>query len=109
MAVKDPKATQYRTVRILKCESGIVVVPRCGELHRGTNEQIEWVICPPDLNFTVRFDKETGSPFEEKEFTRSNNTSGPPIDKLGEKDTFYAYSLVVDGHEPIDPGVIIWE
>lgn len=49
MAAKDYKATQYRTIRILRCESGIVVVPRCGELQLGTNEQIEWVICPQIL------------------------------------------------------------
>ena len=108
MAVRDFEATQYRTVRILKCESGIVVLPRCGELRWGTNEQIEWVICPSDLDFTVRFDKETGSPFAEKEFTRSNNISGPPLDKPGERDKYYAYSLEVDGQK-IDPGVIIWE
>ena len=109
MAIRDFDATQYRTIRILKCESGIVVIPRCGEIQWRTNEQIEWVACPPELKFTVRFDKNE-SPFEEKEFNNENNVSGPlkagfTLDK---DDKYFAYTLDT-GNKKIDPGIIIWK
>jgi hypothetical protein len=113
METKDTSATQYRTVRILTKGSNSSgkkpdVVPRCGELQFESNEQIEWVTVPPNVGFTVTFIKETGSPFADEVFTSANNISGPPKDP-GEKDKFYAYSLEVDGHATIDPGVIIWK
>jgi hypothetical protein len=112
MATKRTRATQYRNVRILIRGSDIDVIPRCGELQCGTNEQIEWLIYPPDLDFTVKFNKRTGgSPFKEKVFTRHNNISGPLIVNLKQvgKDRFYRYSLKVKGYKLIDPGVIIWK
>jgi len=103
--------TKYRTVHIRINGSNINVRPRCGELQWGTNEQIKWVIDHPGLNFTVEFNKRTGSPFRKKVFTRRNNTSGPLIvkPKQVKNDRFYPYSMRIRGHRPIDPGIIIWK
>ena len=110
MARNNTKAAQYKTVRILIRGSDIDVVPRCEDLQCGTHEQIEWRVCPPDLDFTVRFDKEAGSPFEGKVFNNQKNISGPLNVELGidEDDRFYPYTLTVAG-QTIDPGVIIWK
>lgn len=113
MAVKDTKATQYRIVRILtkgtdSSDRKPDVVPRCAELRYGANEQIEWVIVPSNVPFTVRFKKETGSPFEQDEFNNTDNVSGPPVVEPGENDEYYPYSLEVEDHDPIDPAIIFW-
>ena len=113
MAVRDMRATQYRTVRILtkgadSSDRKPDIVPRCAELHHGANEQIEWVIVPPDVSFTVRFKKETGSPFEQDEFNKLDNASGPIVVEPGENDRYYPYSLEVKDHETIDPAILLW-
>ena len=107
--MKDANAIQYKTVLILTkgASQKPDVKRRCEELKYKGNEQIEWVITPPDVPFTVKFKEETGSPFEGKKFNNTNNISGPPIYDPGEKDRYYAYTLDVQGHI-IDPGVIIW-
>jgi len=84
------------------------VSPRCAELRYGHDEQIEWEIDNTALKFTVKFDKETGGPFERDVFDNAHITSGPIKDDPGENDAFYSYSLMVQGYDTIDPGVIIW-
>ena len=110
MPRKDPNAIQYRTVHIIVNGSDIEVHPRCVELKCGTKEEIEWVIYPSNLEFTVKFNK-NGCPFGQTNFTRSDNTSGPITvsPQQVQNDKFYSYWLEVQGHNPIDPGIIIWK
>lgn len=109
--VQDVKSPQIKRVLILtkgknsgKKEPD--VAPRCAELMLEGNEQIEWVIVPPDVGFTVTFKDDT--PFEKKTFDNEYNLSGPIQKTSVGNDEFYEYSLEVDGHKIIDPGVLIW-
>ena len=108
-------AAKYETVLIYAGEfssSGRKpdVKPRCAELKTGGNKEVLWVTVPPGLNFTVKFDKEKGSPFEETVLSGVGIIKSGPI-KVNPKgkDEFYAYTLEVDNHEIIDPGIIIWD
>jgi len=85
-----------------------LVVPRWVILEYRENGQVEWDINDPDVNFTIRFDKD-GCPFEKCEFNNKNNKTGLIVVDPGEIDRPYAYSLEVEGHDPIDPGIIIWK
>ena len=69
--MKDANAIQYKTVLILTkgASQKPDVKRRCEELKYKGNEQIEWVITPPDVPFTIKFKEETGSPFEGKKST----------------------------------------
>jgi hypothetical protein len=109
---RDDKAPQYKKVFIhTKGQDASRKKPdvyrRCEELKYGGNEQIEWIIVPNNVKFTIRFNK-NDSPFESDVFDNEHNISGPPVVDPGENDDFYAYSLEVIGHQPVDPGVIIW-
>ena len=91
------------------------VVPRWVMLRYGTNQQVRWII-DQDVKFTIKFNIElneklnkNGSPFEEKEFHNERPKSGRAVVDPGEKDEAYWYSVEVDGFEPIDPGIIIWD
>ena len=84
------------------------VIPRWEMLKYGSKEQIEWNIIPEDVNFTLKFDK-NGCPFGNSEFDNVNNISGPPVVNPGGKDEVYHYSVEVEGHDLIDPGIIIWD
>jgi len=108
MVNEETAVPQYRKVRILTKgpKKRPEVLPRCEELEIESNEQIKWVISPDDVKFTVRFKGE--GPFEENVFDQDNNISGPPKYDPDENDKFYAYTLEVEDHITIDPGVIIW-
>ncbi|MBN1831762.1 MAG: hypothetical protein JW896_06575 [Deltaproteobacteria bacterium] len=84
------------------------VVPGWVMLRYGTNQQVEWKI-DEDVEFTIKFNNTMGSPFEIDEFDNKHNKSGRVLVDPGEKDKAYWYSVVVDGFEAIDPGIIVWD
>lgn len=83
------------------------VEPPWVTVRYGTDEQVIWDIDDTDLAFTIKFKKDE-SPFEKKVFGNNENKSGRSKVDPGEVEKFYYYSVEVDGFEPIDPGVIVW-
>jgi hypothetical protein len=84
-----------------------IITPEVVRLSHKAGDQVMWVITDPDKNFLIKFDK-NGCPFRENEFSNNRDISGRTMESPGNKPQIYRYSVKVDGLDPLDPIIIVW-